>query len=83
MLIATMLRPLQWMGPRDDVLVDAERLIQRWGIDAYNVADQISAREDMGLLEAASPGHWARVRREVSQLLGRSVSEPRADFTPN
>lgn len=49
---------------------EAERLIEIWGEGAYDVARNLSFREDAGFLQTASPGFWATVAREVGHRIG-------------
>lgn len=49
---------------------EAERLIEIWGAGAFDVARNLSFREEAGLLQTASPGFWATVAREVGHRIG-------------
>ncbi len=52
------------------VRADAEALVGVWGETAYEVAANLSRREDCGLMQTSSPGHWARVQREIGLMIG-------------
>ena len=41
-----------------------------WGETAYDVAADLSWREDSGLLHSTNPGHWGRVAQEIGRRLG-------------
>ncbi|MCW6511365.1 hypothetical protein [Lichenifustis flavocetrariae] len=49
---------------------EADRLLGIWGDTAYDVARNLSMREDAGLLQTASPGFWANVVREIGHQMG-------------
>lgn len=49
---------------------EADRLVEIWGEDAYDVARSLWLRESAGLLHVAEPGFWARVARAVGHQLG-------------
>lgn len=70
-------------GPEATVITDADQLIKRWGAAAYDVAGQISIREDMGFLASPVPGYWSRVQGEIAQRFGRQQQDRKANFAPH
>ena len=54
---------------------DADDLMHLWGSAAYDRATDLSWREDSGLVQSPSPGHWWSVRREIGRRLGRQDRE--------
>ncbi len=58
----------------------ADELLQLWGAGAYEQATYLSWREDFGLVSSPRPGHWAKVRRQVSTRLGHREDELLPEF---
>jgi hypothetical protein len=52
------------------VTQDADDIVRCWRADAFDVASDLSWREESGLVHSPEPGHWARVRREIGRRLG-------------
>jgi hypothetical protein len=49
---------------------DADRLVGLWGAKAYDIARDLSWREDSGLLRTPHVGYWAAVSREIGNRYG-------------
>ena len=62
------------------VTLAADRLFQLWGDKAYEQANDLSWKEDSGLVPSSSQGHWCRVRQEIGRRYGLVETEPRAKF---
>ena len=63
----------------NDIHRDADELLQLWGSAAYDVATNLSWKEDAGWIASPAPGHWWQVRRELGCRLGQSDREFRPD----
>lgn len=61
--------PIRRQTLQDYVTSEADALMDIWGEEAYRVAANLSWREDTGLLQSSSPGHWGRVQREIGRRL--------------
>ncbi len=73
--------PFNLRTPEQDVLDDADQLMETWGKAAYAVASTLSLREDIGLVQTELPGHWSRVKGEIGLRLGTYDDEPEAEFS--
>ena len=68
--------PFSFRTPEEAVLQDVADLMKTWGKAAYSVASTLSMREDVGLVEADAPGHWAQVKREIGLRTGIEDTDP-------
>lgn len=58
-----------------------DELVRLWGDAAYDQANELSWKEDAGLLRSGGPGHWWHVREEIARRHGRRTVEPQATLS--
>lgn len=52
-----------------------DELMLVWGALAYQVAIELSCKENTRFVSSPSPGHWSRVRIELGRRLGHKGLE--------
>jgi hypothetical protein len=62
------------------VALDADKLLEQWGVAAYEAASDLSWKESVGFVSSPSPGHWWEVRREIGRRIGEVENDPVARF---
>lgn len=76
MPFGTMLARYRVLTERGSVARDADRIV-RENVDAVAAARDLAWREDAGLLDRRSPGHWHRVQLELERRAARELGAAR------